>query len=136
MVTIKTIAIYNSVGHGDYPEDDWTDECEIKGEDDLFEFFKVVHLHDARNRNDYPICSFFNPRKIKFVLVTTEVCNLGHEHNIKTEDRNGLPLNFEVVVSKYEAWIEELKEKRKNDRNKELQERELKELKRLKTKYD
>ncbi len=137
-VKLTTIAIYSAVGHRDYPEDTWEEECSIANEDELYQFMVDIHKRDARNFNDYPLnggCSKngFVFQIEKSILFEGETY---YNNNRETVDK---PMYFDATYSRYDKLFKRMQatlpnlRKAQAKRQKEAEERKLYE--KLKSKF-
>ena len=132
------IIAQNNQSSYEYNEDNWTEESVVSSAESLFEFMKTCHLRDARNRNDYPMLSYWT-RRIDYFTQEYEICNLGHKHcdeRVKIEK----PDFHEKAWQMYLAWEKRLKSlipSLRAKRQKELQEiKELADYNRLSKKFN
>jgi hypothetical protein len=100
----KIIGVYSQVGHYMYPEDTWSESCEIDSEKLLLNWMKDLHKTSARNFNDYPFGGLFYPSMISFESQEYFIDDNGQVYNGATTDTIK-PDYFDKVALEYKEWI-------------------------------
>jgi len=133
----RILCVYSQEGHGDYPQDTWSDTSQVSGVDSLFYNFKDLHKQSARTFSDYPFGGLFDPRKVRFEIQKTIV----HENETFYGARTTCepPEYYNDACKLYWDWVSKLKERlpklRKAASERIQREKELKQLGSLLEKY-
>lgn len=133
----QLIAYYEQTGYRDYPEDTWEEASIVQNAHDVFEFMKLCHLRDARNRNDSPIVSCWN-RWVSFK--TQDYVEVdGVKFFNPTQNSCEAPEYYKTAQEKYKNWEIKLKEtitkKRERDKKREQDRKDERDFERLKQKF-
>jgi len=110
----------------------------VKNAQDVFEFMKECHLHDASNRNNYPVVTCWNEwvgfRKQRYVIIDNEKF---FSPNIQDCDS---PDYYEEGKMMYKKWKKKLEcvipAFRRHREQQEKDAKEKKEFERLKAKFN